>query len=450
MNRKPIKSIMLVTCFLTAAAALSGCGAEEQKRSGEPVKDSNAGLTLSKDPITIRMYQSDAGLSDEEFNNFFAVPVKKALPNVTLELVRNGKGQTPQDLVVAGTFPDLIFNGNRFLADYIRLGLVSDMTELIKKEGMDVSKFDPLAVDALKQQYKNESGIIAIPFSLNFAANFYNKGLFDKFGVPYPKDNMTMQDVLELGKKMSRNENGIQYRALDTNGLVNFGTAARLPLIDEKTGKSALLSEGWKKQYEVFMSLNLDIPNNRRDQGKTGGNAFIKDQTTAMFMANGDLLSNIHEAVKQGTPLNWDVVSYPTFMDIPGKGWEVNATVLALSKTSKHPNEAFKVISIVTEQQNQLNMTKQSRLSSLNDPEMKKHFAADLETTKGKNVQGIFKVTHVPTSYRTEDYGLVSRQLNPAADKLMKGQGDINTVLAEAHELANRDIEAAMKDRAGK
>jgi multiple sugar transport system substrate-binding protein len=450
MSRKKINTAVLLSCLIAVSAVAAGCGADGPKEAKAPAKEGPSGLTLTKDPITLRLYQSDAALTDEEFKNFFIEPVKKVMPNVTLEIVRNKKGQAPQDLVVSGAFPDLIFNGNRFLGEYIRLGLVADLTEMIKKEGMDISKFDPVAVDAIKKQYKSVGGLVALPFSLNFTANFYNKDLFDKFGVPYPKDNMTMDDVLELGKRMSRSDNGVQYLALDTNGLVNFGTAAGLALIDEKTGKSNLLSEGWKKQFEVFMNLNLGIPNNRRDQHKTGVNPFIKDQTTAMFIANGGLLSSIDEAIKTGSPLNWDVVSYPTFKDLPGKGWEVNAHVLALSKTTKYPNEAFKVMSIVSEQQNQLNMTKQSRMSALSDPEMKKQFATALESTKGKNIQGIFKVTHVPIPYRTEEDGFVSKYLNPAADKLMKGQGDINTVLAEAHELANKDIEAALKEKAAK
>ncbi|CAG7651128.1 hypothetical protein PAECIP111802_04893 [Paenibacillus allorhizosphaerae] len=42
------------------------------------------------------------------------------------------------------------------------------------------------------------------------------------------------------------------------------------------------------------------------------------------------------------------------------------------------PERSFQVISIVTEQQHQLNMTKQGRLSSMNDPEMKRSFAEAL------------------------------------------------------------------------
>jgi hypothetical protein len=41
--------------------------------------------------------------------------------------------------------------------------------------------------------------------------------------------------------------------------------------------------------------------------------------------------------------INWDVVSFPGFKESPGKAPEVDAQVFALSKTSKHQSDAFKV-----------------------------------------------------------------------------------------------------------
>lgn len=45
----------------------------------------------------------------------------------------------------------------------------------------------------------------------NTEAVFYNKDLFDKFGIDYPTDNMTWDEMYELSKNMTRSDGDIQY-----------------------------------------------------------------------------------------------------------------------------------------------------------------------------------------------------------------------------------------------
>jgi multiple sugar transport system substrate-binding protein len=57
-----------------------------------------------------------------------------------------------------------------------------------------------------------DGGTYGMPVSTTSGALFHNKDLFDKFGVPYPKDGMTWDVLYELAKKMTRNEGGVQYK----------------------------------------------------------------------------------------------------------------------------------------------------------------------------------------------------------------------------------------------
>ncbi|NOU90117.1 extracellular solute-binding protein [Paenibacillus sp. LMG 31460] len=47
---------------------------------------------------------------------------------------------------------------------------------------------------------------------------YYNKDIFDKFGISYPRNGMTWDEVYDLAKKLNRTEDGISYRG--------FGMAA--------------------------------------------------------------------------------------------------------------------------------------------------------------------------------------------------------------------------------
>lgn len=43
------------------------------------------------------------------------------------------------------------------------------------------------------------------PVVNNTMSLYYNKDLFDKFGVSYPKDGMTWDEVLELNRQLDKN-----------------------------------------------------------------------------------------------------------------------------------------------------------------------------------------------------------------------------------------------------
>ncbi len=86
-------------------------------------------------------------------------------------------------------------------------------------------------------------------------------------------------------------------------------------------------------------------------------------------------------------------------------------------------------------------INKFGRLSVLNDPAIQKDFASDLKIFEGKNLAGIFSVKPAPlprgSMYDSKMYSI----LNEANKDMITGGKDINTVLREAEEKANKYIE---------
>jgi ABC-type glycerol-3-phosphate transport system substrate-binding protein len=58
--------------------------------------------------------------------------------------------------------------------------LMTDITPLVKQTATD-----------LNQVASDDGWLVGIPFTQQFSALYYNKDIFDKFGVSYPKDGMT-------------------------------------------------------------------------------------------------------------------------------------------------------------------------------------------------------------------------------------------------------------------
>ena len=125
-----------------------------------------------------------------------------------------------------------------------------DLTELIKKYKVDLSKFEP----GLLQTYSEVSGegkLYGLPESINPHVMFYNKDLYDKFGVPYPKDGMTWNEAYEMSRRLTNFQDGIQFRGI---GLffrtIPTNNDASLPQIDAKTERAAVNTAQWKLQFD--------------------------------------------------------------------------------------------------------------------------------------------------------------------------------------------------------
>ena len=88
----------------------------------------------------------------------------------------------------------------------------------------DFSKFYPQTVKALSWKGK----IYAVPRDVSNLVIFYNKDIFDKYNVPYPNPNWTMQDFLIIAEKLTHRPNvfGISFEEeplMFLPYLTNFG-----------------------------------------------------------------------------------------------------------------------------------------------------------------------------------------------------------------------------------
>jgi multiple sugar transport system substrate-binding protein len=157
----------------------------------------------------------------------------------------------------------------------------------------------------------------------------------------------------------------------------------------------------------------------------------------------------LYEANLKAFPdLRWDLVSYPVWPEAPGLGMRIDAHVMALTSTSKHKDEAFLVMSTLVSDEVQMALSRNGRFSILKDQKIRDSFGADIDFLKGKNVQAIYKTKPAKSFPPTKYDSLAMSAINQALDDIMKKGKDINTVLREAEEKANKQImekEAAVK-----
>ncbi|MEF3303876.1 extracellular solute-binding protein [Paenibacillus sp. GYB003] len=219
-----------------------------------------------------------------------------------------------------------------------------------------------------------------MPYSLNFAGWYYNKSIFDKFGVKYPKDLMTWDETFELARKLTRTDGGEAYIGMELDAPDRIGGQMSLPLIDLKTNKALIDTEGWKKVL-TFMKQNYELPgykfDSRWDYPYIG---FLQKKNVAMMTSWADqMLGPLEDMHKKGDSINWDWVALPNFKEYLGTGREVDVHMMIHSSLGKKKEIAWKVMSHILSDEVQTIVSKSGRLPTIANPDIEKLFGSDLE-----------------------------------------------------------------------
>jgi multiple sugar transport system substrate-binding protein len=289
---------------------------------------------------------------------------------------------------------------------------------------------------------KEKGGAIwAIPSFMSPSPLYYNKDIFDKFGVAYPKDGMTWDDVYELAKKVTRKDGDRQYYGLFLSiQHVIRRNQYSLNVIDPATETAAFNTDQWKKVFEQAAQF-YKIPGMDMTSSKAKltfqRDSFTKDRTVAMWLP----VSTLHtEAELQG--MNWDVATFPVYKDRPDAGPQPYPVGFFVTTSSKHKDEAFQVAAYMASEEYQLKWIKQGEfLTALKSDALRNAFGQDTAMYKGKNTKAMLPAKYASASAITKYNGDAEGQLTSAFTKIILNQNDINTALRDAEEATNKKIQ---------
>ncbi|WP_239629843.1 extracellular solute-binding protein [Paenibacillus sp. H1-7] len=420
-----------------AGGLLAGCGGAKQETAGNSAAS-------SKEPVELVFYQTgNADWKEEDFMNNYGSYIKQKFPNITPKFVPVPSNKSMDTLITGGQqFDVLIFSIGHTHLNLLRNEFQYDMTELIKKKNVDLNRFEPFTIE--QQKEIAGGGIYGLPLSNTSPVIMYNKDIFDKFGVPYPKDGMTWDEIYDLAKQVTRSDNGTQYYGflaspehfLKTN---QFSA----PFVDPKTSKPMFddpkmmtFLDNLKRFYQL-----IPPPDGKPLAGgffasTAQSNMFAKDRTLAMWSHFSNAALNFPD------DLNWDYATLPYFKELGQVGPQAYPGYIYISKTSKHKEEAMDVIQALTSDEFQTIRSKMGVESALKNPEIKKTFAQDLPKYKGKNINAIFPQKYAAPAPLTEYNDLAWKRLNTAVGDIGRGTKDSVTAVREANEGLAKDIEA--------
>lgn len=426
MRKEWIVLLAAIGMAATAAGCSGGGGKEADRSNTAPAKPVEAQKPL--EPVTLKVLAPDSYLNAADFQALVAEPVKKKYPHLTVEKISGNL----VDLLTARTQLDFWVSYNGELSNHLDRGIYTDIIPLAKKHNFDLNRFDQAALDVIKQ-YSDKGELYALPYAENVVGLYYNKDLFDKFGVGYPKDGMNWDEAIELSRKVSRQEAGVVYTGLQSTGL-SLISQLSLPYIDHKTEKVLVNSEPYKKAFELGKTI-YSVPNNSHfGTLQAMYDRFMKTKTLAMISPQGNLFSML----KDIPDMNWDIVQKPFYKELPNiSGW-YNLHLMIPTKMSKYPDDQLRMMEVLFSDEVQTTMArKTARKSTLKDPKYVQMFGADMAELKGKNVTGMFKGKSGPAPQLSRHFSKATSLMEAEFASVVKDGKDINTSL--------RDLEDQIK-----
>ncbi|CAG7646985.1 hypothetical protein PAESOLCIP111_05287 [Paenibacillus solanacearum] len=419
-------SICVLAAFM--AACTQNGGGQEAKPAPQAEKPDR--LSTSE-PLTLKVWTGD---NEQMFKETLVDPIKKKFPNVTLERIASQELSLDK-LIAAGNPPDMIKQTKNFMIfNVMPVKMEMDLTPLIKKYNYDLERYDPGLIQSMRS-FGAQGQLYGLPTTKVGHSLLYNKQLFDKFAVPAPKDEMTWDEAIKLAARMTRLENGVQYRGMDLQFYNMIASQLNLSVID-KNGKANM--SAWSRPAEMFRQL-YSIPGNNVPIPGTIAKVmepFYKE-TLAMVVINP---STMMTATKQYPQLAWDLVTVPTYPEAPGVDPYTNYTYFGITPTSKYPDEAFKIITYLNSDEMQTELNRAGYPTVLKNPDIQKQFAANSPELKGKNLQAIFK--HKQSDPYVSPYfdNSVDSLVRTKFNEIIAGKKDNNTLLRELDEAIDKKV----------
>jgi len=238
-------------------------------------------------------------------------------------------------LFASNTAPDVVFINNQYIPVYANAGVLDDLTS--DSEYFGFKNFYKKSIEALS--YKGK--IYAVPRDISNLVIYYNRDIFDKYNVPYPSENWTYDEFLQTAQKLTHRPQlfGISFDEeplFYLPYLMSFGLKSVPDFNNPQTRKGLEIYAQLRNKYYV-------APKKEEAASATMAQLFLQEKL-AMQLSGRWLVPKYRTDAK----FNWDIAPFPK--GAAGSVVPVDASGWAIAKSSKHKNEAKKLIKFLSSQ----------------------------------------------------------------------------------------------------
>lgn len=429
-----------------AALLLVSATACSKGESASPEGSAPQAETKKKDPIELVIYYGGTlDWNAESWDRVFTQPIKKKFPHVSFKFLNGADGSIADLLAKGETFDMVLGSIGVTPRDLLDTDLKYDITPIVKQRKFDLTVFDPNIIDAGTKLAKG--GLYGLPLYLPPSTIYYSKDIFDKFGVAYPKDGSTWDDMYELSKRLTRADGQTNYYGFTLSFahqvIMNQWS---IPMTTSDTKSTFDTDPRWKEFTENLLRF-YKLPGydqlKRADLGLAPQrNLFSVSKTAAMHASLTSLLNADHL-----NGINWELTTFPV---VKGSkyGPQAYPNYLYITASNKHKEDTFDVLAYLSSEEFQLENSKAANfMTPSKSAKVKEAFSQDSALYRGKNIKALWPQTYAPP-IQIDQYSTVYGELETGILDVITVGKDVNTMLRDIAEKTNKridDIKARQK-----
>lgn len=183
-----VRRIAIVALALLLTVLLAGCG----KRSN----------------VTTVRFTSWGNDVEEANLRALIAEFEKRHPDIKVEIEITPWARMFDKLMISsagGRPPDVTRISSEWFPPIAAKGLLEPLEPYVKRDNYDLDDFYPEAIEA----WGKYNGVLyEIPTDIDIYAMYYNKDMFDKYKLPYPDWDWDWDNLVEVGRKLTRDLDG--------------------------------------------------------------------------------------------------------------------------------------------------------------------------------------------------------------------------------------------------
>lgn len=265
-------------------------------------------------------------------------------PNVAFEVVGVKRG-TPDEIIeqIDQLKPDIVMYD--MLNIYVKMleqGSLLDLGSRIKQDSFDLEQIHTPIIRFLKEVSGGSLFGLAPVFNSN--AIFYNIDLFNKFGIPYPTDQMSWEELYRLAARFPTGEGdtkvfGFRYNGTISSQLALFAQAEHLSYFDASMKNLQMNTEPMRRLFQSIMDWNKKgiVDTNATDLFMAG--------KAAMTLGSNSYITTLQE---KANGMNWSIVTRPSFSQDRGINYSISLNdIYSIHAKAASPDLAWQILKFV-------------------------------------------------------------------------------------------------------
>ena len=341
--------VAIILAVLMVASLMAACG-------GSSDSGSEGGSGSKASAITVNIWDSNQQKGIQEIADKWT---ETSGVKVNVEVVDWDNYWTLLEAGASGgTMPDVFWMHSNTAQMYMENDILLKLNDYIDKEGLDMSKY----YEGVKNLYTRSDGnIYALPKDHDTIALLYNKAIFDEYGVDYPTDEWTWDDMYDAAKAITEGSGGDVYgMAMNTSnnqdGWYNLVYSYGAEVITEDHKGTTIGSDEAKAGMEMMRKL-LTVGAPQSVVAETGTDSLFQSGKVGMI-SQGSWMINSFYTAENHDDYAWALLPYA---DLNGNGtcekeerWSAyNGLGWAASAATADPDSCYSLISYFCSEEGQ-------------------------------------------------------------------------------------------------